>query len=135
MGALISIDRGFAELALRRNVDTVAGQAVDGQWEGDRFRMAYRAGAGWTLSLQLQPIDESVYWEIAPNAHCGFWKEVAVLISQTDALKVAREFLVGSKVWQEAYRTNLGPVPTAIVDANFAHAELACGEAPRGAHA
>lgn len=135
MGTLVSIDRGFAEMALHRTANAVGGQAIDGQWEGDRFRLSREAGDGWTLSMQLQPIKDSVYWEIAPNAHCGVWKEVGVSESQADAVKVAHAFLGGSRVWQEAYRTNLGPVASRIVGAYFAHAELACGEAPRGSHA
>ncbi len=134
MGSIVSFKREFLDMGLRRARDVHPGQLGLGNWEGDRFKLFRRFDTGWKLAIWLKPIGESAYWELASAAQDGIWTDVGVLGSQTTVIRAARGFLDGDKVWREAYRTNLGNVPAAIIDAKVAYAELARGDAPRGSH-
>lgn len=134
MGPIVSFQSEFSDMGLRRAQDVRLGQLGLGNWEGDRFKLSHRVDTGWTLAMWLKPIGESAYWGLASAEQDGIWTDVGVLGSQTAAIRAARGFLDGDKVWREAYRTNLGNVPAAIIDSKAAHAELARGDAPRGSH-
>lgn len=122
-------------MGVRRAIDDVRhGEPVMDHREGDRFKLSYRAGTGWTLALRLKPIGESAYWELASDVQQGLWTDVGVVEPKTAAMKIARSFLEGEKAWREAYCTNIGTLAAAIIDSKSAHAELVRGEAPRGSY-
>lgn len=134
MGSIVSFQREFSGMGLRRARVVHPGQLGLGNWEGDQFKLSHSVDTGWTLAMWLKPIGESVYWGLASAEQDGIWTDVGVLGSQTTAIRAARGFLDGDKVWREAYRTNLGNVPAVMIDAEVARAELARGDAPRGSH-
>ena len=134
MGTIVSFNCVFSAMAVRRAQDVRQGQAVMENWKGDKFKLSYRAGTGWTLAVRLKPIGESAYSELASAVEEGLWTVVGVFQSRTAAMEIAGGFQDGGKVWRESYRTNLGTVPAAILDSKYAQSELAHGEAPRGSH-
>lgn len=135
MGTIVSFNREFSAMGVRRAQDIRHGQAVMEIWEDDEYKLSFRAGTGWTLAVRLKPIGESAYSELASAVEEGLWTVVGVFQSRTAARETARGFQDGGKVWRESYRTNLGTVSAAILDSKYAHSELARGEAPRGSHA